>query len=476
MGIANITNNILTDSGLDTSSFLTTSAAASTYLPLTGGTLTGALGGTSANFSGSVGIGTNTPEGSGLTVASGGILVSLDPGVNRKVLELYATSTGAKVSSSYVGASSYGNLELLTSGLARLTIADTGAATFSSSVGVGGTSLGDILHIIRNGTTSYTAMRVTNTSSTADAYFGIGGSAVTNVDLRNNAYVMNAAASGLAFGTSDAVRMFITSGGNVGIGTASPTNPLHVETTGGDLGIQIYRNVSSDGGSAPLFLSHKSTAGVIKTVNIEAIGAGDMLFRTGATGLATFGTARMSIKSGGQVNINSYSTNNEIKLAVLQTQNNHVAQFYVNNGSSNATLYARVDDTQNVFAYFDKSGVVVGSISTNGTTTAYNITSDYRLKEDLKELNGLEKVQAIKVYDYKWKSEESRMDGVLAHELAEVLPYAVHGQKDEMYEDGTEKMQGVDYSKIVPILIKAIQELKTEIDSLKNQIQDESNT
>jgi hypothetical protein len=97
-------------------------------------TLSGALSGTSANFTGSVGIGTITPEGSGLTVASGGILVSLDPGANRKVLELYATSTGAKVSSSYVGASSYGSLELLTSGLARLTIADTGAATFSSSV------------------------------------------------------------------------------------------------------------------------------------------------------------------------------------------------------------------------------------------------------------------------------------------------------------------------------------------------------
>jgi hypothetical protein len=85
-----------------------------------------------------LGIGTNTPEGTGLTVAGGGVLISLDSGAARKVLELYATSTGAKVSSSYVGASSYGSLELLTSGLARLTIADTGASTFSGSVGVGG--------------------------------------------------------------------------------------------------------------------------------------------------------------------------------------------------------------------------------------------------------------------------------------------------------------------------------------------------
>jgi hypothetical protein len=118
----------------DNSTYLTTGTAASTYLPLAGGTLTGALSGTSANFTGSVGIGTITPEGSGLTVASGGILVSLDPGAARKVLELYATSTGAKVSSSYVGASSYGSLELLTSGLARLTIADTGGVTLTGAL------------------------------------------------------------------------------------------------------------------------------------------------------------------------------------------------------------------------------------------------------------------------------------------------------------------------------------------------------
>jgi hypothetical protein len=59
------------------------------------------------------------------------------------------------------------------------------------------------------------------------------------------------------------------------------------------------------------------------------------------------------------------------------------------------------------------------------------------------------------------------MDGVLAHELAELLPYAVNGVKDEVDEDGNDKMQGVDYSKLVPIMIKAIQELKAEIDLLK---------
>jgi hypothetical protein len=73
----------------------------------------------------------------------------------------------------------------------------------------------------------------------------------------------------------------------------------------------------------------------------------------------------------------------------------------------------------------------------------------------------LDLVSQIKVYDYEWKSDETRAYGVLAHELQEVIPQAVNGEKD------AEQMQGVDYSKLVPILVQAIQELKAEIKILK---------
>jgi hypothetical protein len=114
----------------------------------------------------------------------------------------------------------------------------------------------------------------------------------------------------------------------------------------------------------------------------------------------------------------------------------------------------------------DNGNDYCGQITVNGSTntTSYLSASDYRLKEDLKDFNGIDLVDKIPVYNFKWKKENVRTFGVLAHELKEVLPLAVNGDKDE------EKYQTVDYSKIVPVLIKAIQELKAEIELLKTQI------
>jgi hypothetical protein len=78
-------------------------------------------------------------------------------------------------------------------------------------------------------------------------------------------------------------------------------------------------------------------------------------------------------------------------------------------------------------------------------------------------------VSKIPVYDFKWKTYEDRSYGVMAHELQEVLPEAVSGKKDALNNEGEIEPQQVDYSKIVPLLIKSIQELKAEIEILKNK-------
>ena len=103
------------------------------------------------------------------------------------------------------------------------------------------------------------------------------------------------------------------------------------------------------------------------------------------------------------------------------------------------------------------------------TASSFNTSSDYRLKQDLKEFNGLSIINSIKTYNYEWKIDSSRAYGVIAHEIQEILPYVVFGEKDEINEDETIKPQAVDYSKLVPILIKAIQEQQAQITELKNK-------
>jgi hypothetical protein len=98
--------------------------------------------------------------------------------------------------------------------------------------------------------------------------------------------------------------------------------------------------------------------------------------------------------------------------------------------------------------------------------TAFNTTSDYRLKEDFQSFNGLDIISNINVYDFKWKDvddvEGKRAYGVKAHELQEQIPSAVTGEHDG------NKMQKVDYSKLVPVLIKSIQELQAQVQQLQN--------
>jgi hypothetical protein len=113
-----------------------------------------------------------------------------------------------------------------------------------------------------------------------------------------------------------------------------------------------------------------------------------------------------------------------------------------------------------------------GYVSVSGTTTTYNTTSDYRLKENVIPMTGaLAKVAQLKPVTYKWKSDGTDGEGFIAHELAEVCPQAVSGAKDAIKEDGSIMPQGVDTSFLVATLTKAIQELKAEVDSLRQQLE-----
>jgi len=117
---------------------------------------------------------------------------------------------------------------------------------------------------------------------------------------------------------------------------------------------------------------------------------------------------------------------------------------------------------------FQRAGTAIGSITTTTTSTAYVTSSDYRLKETVRPLSGgLARVNAFKPSIYKWKADGSAGEGFIAHELAEVVPAAVTGEKDAVNEDGSIKPQGVDLSKVVPILVAAIKELTARVQTLE---------
>ena len=131
------------------------------------------------------------------------------------------------------------------------------------------------------------------------------------------------------------------------------------------------------------------------------------------------------------------------------------------------------------YAFLNTGTTEVGSIACNGSATSYNTSSDYRLKEDIAPMTGaLAKVQALKPVTYKWKADGSDGEGFIAHELQEVVPQCVTGEKDavETYtdEEGNEQTrpvyQGIDTSFLVATLTAAIQELKAEVDALRAQI------
>ena len=118
------------------------------------------------------------------------------------------------------------------------------------------------------------------------------------------------------------------------------------------------------------------------------------------------------------------------------------------------------------------NSVQIGSIVMNGTTgVTYSETSDYRLKENVTEItDALDRVSKLKPSRFNFISEKDRtVDGFLAHEVQDIVPEAVVGVKDEVDEDDNPKYQSIDKSKIVPLLVAAIQELKAEIELLKNK-------
>ena len=137
-----------------------------------------------------------------------------------------------------------------------------------------------------------------------------------------------------------------------------------------------------------------------------------------------------------------------------------------------AVLRNTSNSNNRVVIFYDLNGNDKGGITFGTGTTAFNTSSDYRLKKDITPFtNGLELINKIKPVRYKWKDSNLDAEGFIAHELQEILPLCVTGNKDELNNDGSIKAQSIDYGKLTPVLVSAVQNLTNKNSYLENEIE-----
>jgi hypothetical protein len=180
------------------------------------------------------------------------------------------------------------------------------------------------------------------------------------------------------------------------------------------------------------------------------------------------GNARQIIDSSGNVLIGTTSQLFSAMISVVPGGARNGLAFTMATGFE-SILTNNPSAAAYTFGDFRQNNTVVGTIAVGTTTTSYNTTSDYRLKNSVAPMVGaLAKVAALKPVTYKWNLDGSDGEGFIAHELAEVCPYAVTGAKNAVDAEGNPKYQGVDVSFLIATLTAAIQELKAEFDAYKS--------
>jgi hypothetical protein len=264
----------------------------------------------------------------------------------------------------------------------------------------------------------------------------------------------------------------VTSAGSLTLGGTLASVNLGTQTTG-TLAI-------SRGGTGQTTLA---AAGIITTTGGQTI-AGAFT----ATGAVTLGDSAVSqtltfnnqsnfIASGGGGGFGRTSPNANYALFVQSRATTGTGGLVTQDGSGDIGYLAFTSATGTELITLNygtlSSAVQVGSITTNGTTTTYGTSSDYRLKENIAPLtNAVTRIKQLSPKTFTWKGNASlgTAEGFIAHELQAVLPEAVHGEKDGLDKYDKPKYQSVDASFIIPMLTSALQEALTRIESLEAKV------
>jgi hypothetical protein len=222
-------------------------------------------------------------------------------------------------------------------------------------------------------------------------------------------------------------------------------------TNGGELGI-----VSFQGNDGTEFVEAASIAAYVDGTPGANDMPGRIVLATTADG-ASSPTERMRINNAGNLLVGRTGTDGA---ALIQAP-----------ASSTVPSYGSATGVSTAITHFEfrNSNGLVGTISTNASATAYNTSSDYRLKENVSPVSdGIVRLQQLKPSRFNFIADSDQtVDGFIAHEVQAVVPECVTGEKDAVDDDGNPIYQGIDQSKLVPLLTAALQEAVARIEQLE---------
>ena len=264
----------------------------------------------------------------------------------------------------------------------------------------------------------------------------------------------------IRFDTGGTERMVIDNNGNVGIGTTSPNQKLEVNGNILLSNNQEIRFKDSGGNERTAFSLNSSN-----DLNIGTSANGNLKFINGSSY-----TERMRIDSSGNLLVGKSSTAIDANGIVLGATGS--CNFICNLTSENESIiYNNNNNSGAKYVHdFRQNGTSVGKIEIGSSTTAYLTSSDYRLKENVDYTwDATTRLKQLKPCRFNWIADDTNtlIDGFLAHEVSSIVPEAISGDKDAVDSDNNPKYQGIDQSKLIPLLVKTIQELEARIKTLE---------
>ena len=293
-------------------------------------------------------------------------------------------------------------------------------------------------------------------------------------------------------GSTEAMR--INTAQNVGVGIANPTAKFHVY--GGN---NNQFKVESSGAEANFTIAGTSYGQINNDVGdwylTNGSASGALIFRAGSS------TERMRITSSGLVGIGTNNPNSNFLVTLGSNGAGLTTGAFVHRIGSGSGAGENIEYGGSFYVFHDgrtTSTPGFGNIACNRSSPAYSARnnggsayyaeaggftgpSDYRIKENIVPLtDGIDKVKQLKpiIFDYTdeahWEDGNARHDGFLAHEVQEVVPDAVFGEKDGVDEDGKMVIQSLDKSRLIPLLTAAIQELNAKVEALETQLKEQA--